>query len=319
LGGGTSVTAPNDSSLQRAVATKVQIQQEWFTYSGFAGEVAAAKRFDEAEGVELTVAPGSESIDPIKVVMAGTADLGVASADLVLGAIDKGAPLIVVGTVNHKSPTCFLVRAGSGIRGPLDFPGHKVGILTGTNTERIYALMMKRAHVDRTRVSEVPIPFELQTFVLGQYDVRPAFAYDEPVSLTKQRFAYSTIYPENFGVEFVGTVYFARKDFVEKNAKTVQGVVNALVQGWSFAIAHPEDAVSDLIEYDKSLDRERETSSLKMAKDYFAGENGRPLTATSDVWERTIFGLVELSVLSRPLPLTEVLDNSFVTKAYAAK
>src|SRR5687767_8709015 len=68
------------------------IQQEWFPYAGFAGEVSASRRFAQGEGLTLRVAPGAEDVDPIKLVISGSADFAVASSDLVIGAIAKGAP-----------------------------------------------------------------------------------------------------------------------------------------------------------------------------------------------------------------------------------
>jgi ABC-type nitrate/sulfonate/bicarbonate transport system substrate-binding protein len=80
-----------------------------------------------------------------------------------VAAVAKGAPLVAIGVANVKSPTCFLVKSNSGIKSPADFVGKRVGILAGTNTERVYQLMMKRAAIDRAKIKEVQVPFELQT------------------------------------------------------------------------------------------------------------------------------------------------------------
>jgi NitT/TauT family transport system substrate-binding protein len=106
----------------------VRLQQEWFPYSGFAGEVSGAKRFAPANGINLVVQPGSEQVDPIKLVLAGTAPIGVVGGDLLVAAVAKGAPLVAIGVVNQHSPTVFLVPKNSEIKQPRDFVGHKVGI-----------------------------------------------------------------------------------------------------------------------------------------------------------------------------------------------
>lgn len=295
----------------------VELRQEWFPYSGFTGEVTAVKRFAKDQRLDLKVTPGSEEVDPIKLVLSGSSDFGVAGGDLLVSAVAKGAPLVAIGVVNYKSPSCFIVRANSGIKGPADFVGKRVGILPGTNTERVYQLMMKRAGVDRSKVKETPVPFELQTFVLGQYDVRPAFIYDETVSLEQQNVPYEVIDPTKFGVNFTGTVYFTRREVVERKRDVVQRLVNALARGWDFALKNPDPAIQDLVTTYPDLKADRERRSLELAKPYFSGEGGKPLFASAQTWAEMIKGLEEIGVIEpNSVKVEQVWDDSFVRRFY---
>jgi ABC-type nitrate/sulfonate/bicarbonate transport system substrate-binding protein len=305
-------SAPKPESLP-----VVELRQEWFPNANFAGEVSAAKRFAQAEKIQLKVVPGAEDVDPIKVVLSKGADFGVVGGDLLVAAVAKGAPLVAIGVVNVKSPTCFLVKEKSGIKGPADFPGKRVGILAGTNTERVYQLMMKRAGIDRSKVKEVQVPFELQTFILGQYDVRPAFIYDEPVSLEQQGIAYEVIDPAQYGVHFTGTVYFTRRDVLDAKRPLAQALITSLVKGWTFTIANSDESLSDVLAAYPSLKKERERRSLQLALPYFAGENGKPLTASAETWQSMISGLEEIGVIApHAVRVEEVWDPSLVSHAY---
>jgi ABC-type nitrate/sulfonate/bicarbonate transport system substrate-binding protein len=295
----------------------VELRQEWFPNANFAGEVSASERFAQAEKIQLKVVPGAEDVDPIKVVLSKGADFGVVGGDLLVAAVAKGAPLVAIGVVNVKSPTCFLVKAKSGIKGPADFPGKRVGILAGTNTERIYQLMMKRAGIDRSKIKEIQAPFELQTFVLGQYDVRPAFIYDEPVSLEQQGITYEVIDPAQYGVHFTGTVYFTRRDVLDAKRPLAQALVTSLVKGWAYAIANPSDSLSDVLAAYPTLKKERERRSLQLALPYFAGENGKPLTASAETWQAMISGLEEIGVIGpNTVRVDQVWDPTLVNHAY---
>ncbi len=300
------VACSKESAPSTPSVKAIDLQQEWFPFAGFAGEVSGSKRFAAEEGIKLNVLPGSEQVDPIKLVLAGTSSFGVVGGDLLVSAVEKGAPLVAIGVVNCRSPTVFLVPSSSGINGPKEFVGRKVGILTGTNTERIYQLMMKRAGIDRGRVSEIQIPFDLQTFILGQYDVRPAFAYDEPVSLDLQKVGYGIIKPEDFDVAFTGTVYFTSRKMLETNRETVVAVLKTLVKGWRFALANPEAAMADLREAFPSLDQARERKALEMGKPYFSGASGQPLTCAKATWASMIAGLIEINALSSKDPTVTV-------------
>lgn len=301
-----SKSVPDAPSAVQAVS----LQQEWIPYSGYAGEVAASRRFAAKNGLQLTVVAGSEQVDPIKLVLAGTAKFGVVGGDLLVAAIAKGAPLVAIGVVNEQSPTVFLVDAQSPIRTPRDFVGQKVGILPGTNTERIYQLMMQRAGIDRATVQEIPVPFDLQTFLLKQYAVRPAFIFDEPVSLEQKKVAYRIIKPE--GVAFLGTVYFTTRDTLTRERPTVVRLLKSLVQGWQFALHAPNEAVADLAASFPEIDRARESRALELGQPYFVGAAGKPLQCNDAAWTTMISGLEELKVIA---PKSVTLDQVWAPAA----
>lgn len=295
----------------------IDLQQEWFPFSGFAGEVAGAKRFAAKNDIELKILPGSEQIDPIKLVLAGTTQFGVVGGDLLVSAVAKGAPLVAIGVVNERTPTVFIVDKNSNIHGPKDFPGHTIGVLSGTNTERVYELMMKRASIDRKTLKEVQIPFDLQTFLLKQYDVRPAFAYDEPVSLEQQGFAYRVIKPSESGVAFPGTVYFTTRDALKTRRADAVRLMTTLIEGWRFALADPAGAISDLHERFPAIDSKRELRALQLGADYFRGPNGFPLQCDPAVWREMIKGLEELNAIpANSVSVDQVWDPSVLQDAY---
>ena len=318
LAGVAALTSCTPAVPKQESLPVVELRQEWFPNANFAGEVSAAKRFAPAEKIQLKVVPGAEDVDPIKVVLSKGADFGVVGGDLLVAAVAKGAPLVAIGVANVKSPTCFLVKAKSGIKSPADFVGKRVGILAGTNTERVYQLMMKRAGIDRAKVKEIQVPFELQTFILGQYDVRPAFIYDEPVSLEQQGIAYEIIDPAQYGVNFTGTVYFTRRDVLDAKRPLAQALVTSLVKGWTYTIANPDESFSDLMAAYPTLKKDRERRSLQLALPYFAGENGKPLTASTDTWQRMITGLEEIGVIGpHTVQVEQLWDPSLVNHAYS--
>lgn len=290
---------------------KVSVRQEWFPNANFAGEVYASKEFDSINGLDITVEAGSDNIDPIKLVLSGKDDFGVVGADKVLTANEKGAELVVIGVLNYNSPTIFLTRENSGIKTPADFVGKKIGILTGTATEYVYRSLISLQKIDPTKLSEIEAPFDLTTFIAGAYDVRPAFAYDEPVSLDMQNIKYNIIKPEDYGVEFLGTVYFTTKKMVKENPETVQKFINSMEEGWKSAIQNPEKAIKYLKEYDKTLDGKRELKSLEKAIPYFQGYNNKLLYCDLNHWNNMANTMQDLGLLKTNNVLNSI-DTSFV-------
>ncbi|HKO19937.1 MAG TPA: ABC transporter substrate-binding protein, partial [Acidobacteriaceae bacterium] len=198
----------NQATGQMESAT---LQQEWFAFAGFAGEASASRRTAAEQHLHITIREGNENVDPIEEVRRGRADFGVVAADRLLVAQATKNDIVAIGVANYRTPTVFLVKEQSPVREPRDFVGHRVGILRGTNTEYVYRLMIHHEKVDSSRIRETVVPFELDDFIRGRYDVRPAFVYDEPVTLQMRQVRYRTIDPNRYGVRFLGTVYFTRR------------------------------------------------------------------------------------------------------------
>jgi ABC-type nitrate/sulfonate/bicarbonate transport system substrate-binding protein len=298
----------------------IRLRQEWFPFAGYAGEVLAAARYAAALGINLQVVPGGETIDPIRTVLARQDDIGVVSGDLLIKAVAGGAPLVAIGVVNDISPTCFIAKRDSNIATVADFVGKRIGILRGTNTERIYSVMMRRNGIERSRVTEVDAPFDLNTFILGQYDVRPAFVYDEPVTLGRANIPITILRPADYGVRFVGTVYFTRRELLESRRADLVAALQALVSGWREAAqpAGQAAAIAALKRQFPDIDQAKETESLRLGASLFLGPqgSGRPLTVTPEHLRNTVDGLLELHELRADLPIDRFWTDALLNEAY---
>ncbi|MBK8808628.1 MAG: ABC transporter substrate-binding protein [Bacteroidales bacterium] len=308
-----SCNNPSKNQIQ-----SVTVRQEWFPNANYAGELIASKEFAKSENIEIKIEAGSDNIDPIKLVLSGKNDFGVVGADKVLMANESGANLVVIGVINYNSPTCFLALDNKQIKTPKDFEGKTVGVLTGTATEYVYRALLSKAGIDSKKLKEVEAPFDLATFIAGSYDVRPAFIYDEPVSLDMQNLKYNIINPSEYGVSFIGTVYFTTKKMVDEDPETVQSFINAVAKGWEKSIKQPAVAIKYLKEYDSNIDENRELKSLEKGLSFFTGYNNEVLTADLPHWEQMSNTLVELGLLKKS-DLKNVVDTSFVTKYHQIK
>jgi len=290
---------------------KASLIQEWFPNANYAGELVAMYETDSLFGLELTVKAGSDQLDPIKLVLSGESEFGIVSADRILQANEKGADLVVVGVANYKSPTCYLSRKSQNVNTIKDFEGKKIGILTGTNTELIYRLMVKKNGLDPSKLKEVEAPFDLATFISGAYDIRPGFVYDEPVSLEQQGIAYNMLKSEDYGIKFLGTVYFCKRSLIEKNPELVKAFVQSLKAGWEKTFENPTHAIDLLHEYDNNIVTERENKSLKKALEYFKGENDSVLYASKELWETMANDLKDVGFI-KTFDYSKTVNNSFL-------
>jgi NitT/TauT family transport system substrate-binding protein len=299
--------------------TTVRLIQEWTANANYAGAEFAKHRFAEKNGLVIDIVEGTEQRDAVLEVVSGRADFGDASADKVLLANLKGADLVVIGTVSQYSPTCFITKRNSGITTPRDFVGKKVGVLTGTNTEKIYRILLAKSGVLASQVSEVEAPFDLTSFIQGQYDVRPAFIYDEPVTLKHKFVAYNIIDPLSYGIKFVGTVYFTQRATVQNREPVVQAFVNSIADGWRAATRRPDEAITFIKADFPQIDEARELESLNTGMNSFVREDGKLLLSIKADWSTMISDLSKLPGGEndfQKLDLDSIIANQYLENYY---
>jgi ABC-type nitrate/sulfonate/bicarbonate transport system substrate-binding protein len=290
---------------------QASLRFDWFTSMTFSGEVWGAGESADKYGITIKLEPGSETTDPIKLVLSGANDFGCISLDRLLAANEKGAQLVAIGVINQLSPTVFIAKKVKNIKTPKDWIGKKVGVLPGGATEYVYRSLLQNQGLQSSQFKEVTVPFDLGTFIADQYDVRPAFIYDEPISMDQQKIAYDLIEPKNYGVKYVGRVYFARKDFITAHPDVAQAFINAMEDGWRSSLANPVKAISLLKKFEPKTDTVRELMSLKKALPYFYDQQNKVLTFNRKEWDGTVADLIKLGAIKKA-DLKDVINDTYI-------
>lgn len=292
---------------------KILLQREWVANAEFVGDVWA-EDLSHTAGPVIEVREGSEAADPIRAVRSQRAQIGVASSDRILRENEGGADLLVLATATYKSPVVFLGHPEDKISSPKDFRGRVVGIQTGTNTELVFKSLIKSQGILPGEVRVVDSGWGTQNFESGRISVLAAFDYDETVQLSRKSVSYSELYPEQFGVRYVGTVYFTSREFARQHPDLVQAFMDKLVQGWVNAISKPDEAISRLKRRFPSLDAAKERQSLTRGIPYFRGEDGMMLHASPERWSAMAKNLIDLKLL-KTFSFDHNVDYQFLEKA----
>lgn len=290
----------------------IVLQQQWYANSGFAGEVWAQEYLAPERGVNLTVVPGADDVVTTQVVKSGRADFGVAGADQVMLANEQGADLVVVGVINYQTLAAFISNVNKKIVRPVDFKGKRIGTMEGTPVDFVFRVMMHENKVPLDSLTEVPTNWTYAGLD-RDYDVYPAFLNDEPITLGREKpnLKLSVIKPNDFGVDFIGTVYFCKRSLIEQNPEKVQMFVNLMIDGWRQALSDPAKATDVLQRYSKDIDASKEMASLIAGLDYYRGEGGKPLFASKERWLRMADQLQSAGLLKN-FDYDRTVNNSFV-------
>ena len=277
--------------------------------------VAGKAGFFSSRGLEVELKPGGFEADPIRLVASGSDTFGVTGADSFLLARQKGVPIVAVAAGYLQTPVVFYTQANSGIRSPRDFVGRRVGYQAGQDTATVYEALVKRLGVDRKRVKEVPVKYDFTPFLTGQVDVWPGYAATQSYILQREKVPFSVIAPGEYGVSYLGTVYFTSERFLAEHPEAVQNFVDGIIQGWEYAYSDYSRAIPLISSYDpNNLTPDLIRFNLDRQKLSITPVGTQYCDYSEASWNALNQTLVDVKLLAGPVDLNVAVTMQFLDK-----
>jgi len=148
----------------------------------------------------------------------------------------------------------FLSLLESGIGSVHDLAGRRV-MLEPHAKELLAYLQAELVPMDG--ITLLPHTFAPEDLISGRVEAMSAHSTDEPFKLYEQGLAYSTFTPRSAGIDFYGDTLFTTEAYLQSHPGQVKRFLEASLQGWSYAMAHPEEII-DLIYEDYSQRHSRD-------------------------------------------------------------
>lgn len=295
----------------------ITLKLKWVHQAQFAGNyVAIEKGFYANEGFSVTTVPFSFESPSIDAVVSGTADFGITGADELVLARAKGMPIQAIAVIYKTNPVVAYALKKSGITKPQDFIGKTVGLERGLNVEYLYAAMMKKLDIDRSKINEITIGYDNKELLAGETDVSTGYIINEPNQVIEAGQEVNTILMADYGVNMYADVLFAREDTIQLKPDMVARFLKATLQGWRYAIEHEQEAVTMTLAYATTSTRVHESRML---------ESSVPLIYTSDSplgwmdaasWQNVQNILLEQKILDKPIVITDAYTTQFLSDLY---
>jgi ABC-type nitrate/sulfonate/bicarbonate transport system substrate-binding protein len=298
---------------------QVKFRIKWIVYSGFTPHfVALEKGYYERENLRVDIQPGGPGIDPIKLVLAGEADVGLASYDQVLLAREKGLPIVAIGEDTTKSGVGFMALKSSGITRPQDFVGRKVGVMPGTDKGTMYEALMAKVGVDRTKVIEIPVQFNPAVLFNGTVEVFPSFITNQPIQARDSGFEVTVIDPDQYGITPGGNVFFTSETTLREKRDVLAVFIRAELRAIMDSQAMDDgEAVDCVLKHNDQLKRDTEIKIWRATKEMILPKDRRAVGFMSEQkWAHTA-EIFRQSGLLREIPdLPRCYTNELVEEAH---
>lgn len=300
---------------------KISIRLKWIHQGQFAGFYCAAKqKFFSAQGIEAQVKAGGQDFNAVKMVASGSDDFGVWGADQLLIAREKEIPVVAIAVIYPKSPACFTTLNSSNIKSPNDFVGRNIGMQYGTALETVYIMMLNKVGIDRSSINEIPVQFNFQMLLEGKVDAWPSYAINEPILAREKGFDVNIIDPANYGVRMYADTVFTTEKMIKDRPDLVQRTLNAIIEGWRYAIENPEKAAYDLKSFEKGIEIDHQIRMIKAAVPYVKPTEDHQIgTMNIAVWQEIQAGLMQQGLLNGPINLKKMVNNKFVEAYWKGK
>lgn len=236
-------------------AAPVTLQLKWKHQFQFAGYYAAKEKgFYRAAGLDVNLREAQAGEDPNEAVLAGRAEFGVGSSELVLLRA-QGKPVVVLAAIFQHSPLILFARRDRGIGNVQDLVGKRVMLLP--QEAEIFAYLRDES-VRPSDLKIVPSTFNPADLIEGRVDAMSGYSTDEPFALQKAGVDFVQFLPRSSGVDFYGDCLFTTERQIREHPERVRAFREASLQGWNYALEHQEEMV-DLIlaKYGSSRSREQ--------------------------------------------------------------
>ncbi len=214
-------------------------------------------------GLNVTVKPGGPEKDAIKELELGHAQFGVASADQVIRAVSKGAPIVVIAQLFQINPLHWIYRPDkTPLKTPQDLKGKTIGITYGGNDEAIMRALLAKYNIKETEVNLFSVRYDYTPFYQGKVDLWPLYRNAQaPIigaKLLKAGERFDLMDPSKMGIRFVANSVVTTRKMLEERPETVKKFSKALLQGWQEILqpANKEKAIETVLKHNKETPEE---------------------------------------------------------------
>jgi len=159
---------------------EVTLQLQWFAQAQFAGYYAAVDQgFYEARCLNVTILEGGIDIVPQQQLGSGAADYAISWVPKALVSREEGIDIVNVAQIFQRSGTLQVSFADSGISGPADLAGKKVGSWGFGNEFELLAGSRSAGVEPGTDYEIVQQSFDMLALISGEIDAAQAMTYNE--------------------------------------------------------------------------------------------------------------------------------------------
>lgn len=280
--------------------------------------VAQEKGFFRDQQLDVTIKHSAGQGEHAKLLAAKQVQVVTETAtSLVKNVTGEGIPFISLAILTQRGDQAFVSLKSSGIDEPKKFEGKTVGYKVYPSFE--YLALLKAAGVDRSKIREVSVGFDVRVLTEGKVDVLPVFKSNEPDILRRLGFEVNLFDPAAYGVPTMGQLWITHRDLLAEDPDLFERFVKAALKGLADAFAHPTEAIDIVMKYAPNEDRAHQESMLAVEQQSAVTDQTREAGLgwqTVDQWARLQDGLADFGLITRKVDPRTFFTDAIQQKIY---
>jgi NitT/TauT family transport system substrate-binding protein len=229
------------------------------------------KGYYRTEGLNVTIAESSGSIDTIKRVASASYDMGFADINALMKFRDANpnAPMAVFMVFNRPAFS-IVARKSRGIVKPKDLEGKTLGAPSQDGAYAVWPMFAQANNIDTSKVAieNVGFPVREPMLAAGQVDAITGLSFSSFVDLKDKGVPVDDIVVllmADYGVTLYGSAIIANPRFAAEHPDAVKGFLRAFLKGLKETVKLPVAAVDSVLSRNDGARKAVELERLNMA------------------------------------------------------
>jgi putative hydroxymethylpyrimidine transport system substrate-binding protein len=310
---------PEAGAVGGGAGEPLRVMLDYFPNADHAGIYAAQESGAYANaGLEVEITPPPDPSAPLKLLLAGKADLAISYEPELLLARDKGAELVAVGALVQRPLTSLMSVGKDAIRAPGQLRGKRVGTAGIPYQSAYLETILETAGVDPGSVRETNVGFNLTPAMLsGRVDATlGSFWNYEGTDLKRRGRDPVILRMERLGVPTYDELVFVarRRDLDEDFAAKVRRFMQATARGHESLRTDPSTGIDGLLKADDGLDRGLQEAVVEATLPvFFPSDQERPFGYQDlNEWQRYADWMLDEGLIKRRQNVEQAATNEFL-------
>lgn len=255
------------SATQATAAEKVDFILNWIAGGDHAPYYFAKKMGWYAKaGIDLNIQQGKGSSMSSRRTGAGKNQIGLADLGTALVTMGKGAKMVAVMNIYANSPYGMYWLKSSGIKGPKDFAGKKIGNPPWDAARQMWPALAQKVGVDPKSVRWVNIQPNAKLAALKAKSIDATTSFYNIHHIFKRVLGKDMgFFPwKKYGINPYGNSIIVNMEFLQAKPQVVQAFVRVTQRAFATCVKTPDPCIKALVEANKGLkfDNEKENWGL---------------------------------------------------------
>lgn len=297
--------------------TKVILMLDWVPNTNHTGIfVAQEKGYFQENGLEVEIIQPGE-VYAEQAVSGGAADFGVSFQEYVTLARVDDVPIVSIAAMIQHNTSGFASRGTLGAQSPSDWEGLRYGSFSSPFEEPTLRVLMEcdGGNFDKLEIVDTGFADPLALLDEAQTDLAWIFYAWQGTQAELQEVDLNILMMEDWFEcipDYYTPVLITSEETINERPEVTRAFLNAISNGYTYAIDHPDEAATILLTEVPELDEKLVRASQTWLSPRYQADAPRWGEQKLSVWESYSNWMAQHGIIPEPIEAGSAFTNDFL-------